>query len=114
MTRGRRPVSQKADDVGGQCALIVRPPYVIAPDIDVVAVDLTFGGNGTIPAQAPMLCLGRHPAAECLLEVEGSGPSHPAAIAVDPSSPSHLLMIERIRELFDPSFELQVVDRPVL
>lgn len=95
-------------------SLVVRPPYVIAPDIDVVAVDLTFGASERIPAQAPMLCLGGHPAAECLLEVEGTGQTHRAAIAVDRTSPSHLLMIERIKELFDPSVEIQVVHRPSL
>lgn len=49
---------------GSPCSLIVGPPYVIAPDIDVVAVDLTFGVSGRMPAQAPMVCLGGHPAAE--------------------------------------------------
>lgn len=101
-------------DTGPRCRLVIRPPKVIAPDLDVVAFDLTFGASGRIPAQAPLLCLGGHPAAECLLQVEGTGQTHPVSIAIDRSSHSHLLMIERMRELFDPSLEIQVVQRPSL
>lgn len=101
-------------DTGPSCSLIVRPPYVIAPDIDVVAFDLTFGAIERMPAQAPMMCLGGHPPAECLLEVDGSGQTHRTAIAVDRSSPRHLLMVERVKELFGPAADVQVVDLPNL
>ncbi len=96
---------------GPRCSLIVRPPYLIAPDLNVVAFDLTFGAIEPIPAQAPIVCLGGHPAAECLLEIDGYGRSHRIAIAVDESSPRHRLMVKRIKELFDPSADIQVVDR---
>lgn len=46
--------------------------------------------------------------------MEGSGQTHPVAIAVDRTCPRHRLMIERIKELFDPSVDLQVVERPTL
>lgn len=101
-------------NAGPRCSLIVRPPYVIAPDLNVVAFDLTCGATEPIPAQAPIVCLGGHPAAECLLEIDGSGQTHRIAIAVDRSSPRHRLMVERIKELFDPSADIQVVGRPNL
>lgn len=85
---------------------------VVAPDIDVVAFDPTFGASQRIPAHAPMLCLGGHPAAECLLGVDGSGQTHQTAIAIDRSSSRRRLMVDRIRELLDRSVDIRIVELP--
>lgn len=93
------------------CSLIVRPPYLIAPDIRVLAVDITFGAVERIPARALVMCLGGHPASECLLDVEGTGQTHRPALAADLSSLEDRLMIERLRTLFRPSVNFRLVDR---
>lgn len=90
--------------------LIISPPYVIAPDIGVIAIDATFGLSPTAHDRGlPLICMGGHPAPECLLDAEGPGQSHPVTLVIDPSLPGHRQFLARIRTFLDPSVPLQVV-----
>ncbi|HZD22711.1 MAG TPA: hypothetical protein VE569_04830 [Acidimicrobiia bacterium] len=94
-----------------QPILFIRPPYVLAPNIGVVAIDVTYGAMTEInDHDMPLLCMGGHPALECLLDVKGSGPNHDIALAGDRNSSAHRMMIERMRTVLDPRITLQVVD----
>ena len=77
-------------DDGSGPALIINPPWIIAPDIGAFAVDVTHGApSAGISAATPMFCLGGHPSQECLLDVRGSGPNHDVVVSPAPgwSSP---------------------------
>lgn len=90
--------------------LIISPPYIVAPDIGVVAIDATFGLPPTAPDRGlPLVCMGGHPAPECLLDAEGPGQSHGITLAIDPSLPGHRHFLARVRAFLDPFVSLQVV-----
>lgn len=90
--------------------LIISPPYIIAPDIGVVAMDATFGLSPTAHDRGlPLVCMGGHPAPECLLDAKGPGPSHEVTLVIDPSLPGHCKFLARLRTFLDPSMPLQVV-----
>jgi hypothetical protein len=90
--------------------LIIKPPWVMAPGIGTVAVDVTHGAPpGGVSDSAPMLCLGGHPAQECLLGVRGSGPSHEVVVWMCDLAPERLRLLERLGALLRPTLPLQVL-----
>lgn len=90
--------------------LIISPPYIVAPDIGVVAIDATFGLSPTAHDRGlPVVCMGGHPAPECLLDAEGPGQSHEVTLVINPSLPGHRHFLARLRTFLDPSVPLQVV-----
>lgn len=93
-------------------ALIVSPPYVIAPDLGVRAIDVSLRPRPQRGERhQPLICLGGHPAKECVIDLDGSGQVHDPAVEVDLSLPSHSLFVERIREVLDSRKLLQVTPR---
>lgn len=90
--------------------LVIQPPYVAAPDLGIVAVDVAFG---SIPRESDdglaLLCLGGHPARECVLDAESDGPSHEAIVAIDVSRPRSVDFVKRLRRYLDPTVRLRVV-----
>ncbi len=97
----------------GECispGLIIKSPWVILPDVGVVAMDVTFGApTGALAVGLPMLCLGGHPALECLLDVRGSGPTHDVAVSFDHASGEGSRVVERIAAVLRSSVPVQVV-----
>ena len=92
-------------------ALIVSPPYVIAPDLGVRAVDVSISGHDSSSnagPQQPRICFGGHPAQECVIDLAGSGRTHDPVVEVDRSMPSHRKFVERVLEVLGPGIRLQV------
>ena len=97
-------------DKGSGPALIINPPWIIAPDIGAVAVDVTHGApSAGISAATPLFCLGGHPAQECLLDVRGSGPNHDAVVSICDLAPERVRFLERLAALLRPTVPLQVL-----
>ncbi len=93
-------------------ALIISPPHVIAPDLGIRAIDVSLRPNPQRGERhQPLICLGGHPAKECVIDLEGSGQAHAPVVEVDLSLPSHDLFVDRIREVLDPRIRLQVIPR---
>lgn len=89
--------------------LVLIPPYLAAPDLGVVAIDVAFG---SIPADngLALLCMGGHPARECILEARSPGPSHEAIVAIDLSRPHSFDFVKRLRRYLHPDVSLRVVE----
>lgn len=97
-------------DEGSGPALIINPPWIIAPDIGAVAVDVTNGApSGGISAATPLVCLGGHPAQECLLDVRGSGPNHDVVVSICDLAPQRVRLLERLAALLRPTVPLQAL-----
>ena len=97
---------------GQHAALIVSPPYVIAPDLGIRAIDVSLRpGPQRGERHQPLICLGGHPAKECVIDVEGSGQSHDPVLEVDLSLSSHTRFVDRVREVLDPRIRLAVTPR---
>lgn len=105
----RLPYGVRMSDGSGP-ALFINPPWIIAPDIGAFAVDVTLGAPPAgVSTRTPLLCLGGHPAQECLLDVRGSGPDHDVVVSVCDLGPDRVRLLERLVGLIRPSAPLQVL-----
>jgi len=93
--------------------LVIDSPWLIFPDLGAMVLDVTHGMDlaGEI-ADLPLLCLGGHPAQECLLDVQGSGPSHDVVLAMEESSLLRQWLVPRIESLLREPVRLQVTGHP--
>ncbi len=91
-------------DEGSDSALI------ISREIGAIAVDVTHGAPPAgISAVTPLLCLGGHPAEECLLDVRGSGPNHDVVMSICDLAPDRVRLVERLAALLRPNVPYQVL-----
>lgn len=100
------------DDAGClYSTLVVAPPLVVDTQLGVAAVDVAFTGRLPEPGSGrAAICLGGHPAGECLLEGGAPGPDHGVVVAIDATRPLHWEFASRLAGRFRPEAEFEVVD----
>lgn len=93
--------------------VVVLPPFVVDTELRVTAVDV--GLSGRLPHATSgqvAICLGGHPAAECLLDATGSGATHDVVVAIDESQPRHHQFADRIRRMVTRETPVLIVPLP--
>jgi hypothetical protein len=96
-----------------RAGFVVKPPFVYDTQTGVAAIDVSLTGRTPTRASGLVgICLGGHPAAECLLTATGSGADHEIVVAIQESLSRHQLFARRFREIIKPETAMHVVAIP--